>query len=339
MKLGKVSQTVYKRSILKQLHTDKAQIQKPAQYDNCCVVFEGEDEYIMTSEINLYGNEKDLCVFAIAQAANQLAIHGAVPRTVSMQIMLPDFAFESRLKAMIAAAKDAAEANEMTILSADASVVPHIQTTIVHVTVSGAVQKERFIQGCDAKSDQDIVLLKYIGTEGMLRIKREKESVLSERFTPAFINQMEAYSKDLFSVAAVKAATAIGVSAMHQIGEGGIMAALWNLAEESGIGLSADMRKIAIRQETIEVCELFHLNPYQLSSCGSILVVSPRGEELADTLSRNGIPAVVIGHTTKGNEKVLYSGEEKRYLDRPAPDEIHQIYKAQEEKKSILSED
>ena len=105
-----------------------------------------------------------------------------------------------------------------------------------------------------------------------------------------------------------------------------ILAALWNLALELNQGLDLDMKKISILQETIEVCEHFRLNPYQMISAGSFLAVTDNGEVLADALNNQGITAAVIGHTTDNNDKILRNGEEMRYIDRPAPDEILKLY-------------
>lgn len=327
MKPGKVSQTEYRRSILKQLHKDgpKAMF-PPGQEESCYGVHRDEGREIISSSVSLYGNEKDLCVFAMAQAVNHLASRGAKPMGISIQIMLPDFAYESRLKAMMAAAREAADAEGIEILEADAQIVPGIQTSIVHVTAVGSVDKEHVIRSSMAQPGQEIVLLKWIGLEGTLRIKREKGEELNQRFVPAFLNKTEEYRAELFSVRAMKTADAIGVSAMHQITSGGILAALWDMAEGAGIGLSVDMRKMSVMQETIEVCEYFHLNPYQLTSAGSVLVVTPKGEELADALNREGVPAVIIGHTTDSKERVIYNGSEMRYLDRPAPDELVKLF-------------
>lgn len=54
-----------------------------------------------------------------------------------------------------------------------------------------------------------------------------------------------------------EAATAVksGVGAMHDVTEGGIFGALWEMAEASGVGLEIDLKKIPLRQETVEVCE------------------------------------------------------------------------------------
>ena len=76
----------------------------------------------------------------------------------------------------------------------------------------------------------------------------------------------------------------------------------------------------------IEVCEHFRLNPYQLTSIGSMLMVTDKGEELADALMKEGIKASVIGRLAEGNDKIICNGEEIRYVDRPAPDEIKKIF-------------
>lgn len=327
MKLGKVSQTVYQRSVKKQLYIEEGTaLIPPSQAERCYGITGQEGEEVISCDVSLYGNEKDLGVFAIAQAVNHLAAAGARPVGVSLTILLPDFAYESRLKAMMRDVQDAASKWRISILAADVQIVPNIGTTIVHATAQGTVERGKCIHSGKALPDQDIVQINHIGTEGALRAKREKEEIPAERFSPSFLAQIEKMNEEICSIKEMETAAAIGVSAMHQIVDGGIMAALWSLAEDSGIGLSVDMRKIAVRQETIEVCECFHLNPYQLTSAGCVLVVTDKGEELADALNRQGMSAVVIGRTQKGNEKVLLNGGEKRYLDRPSPDELNRIY-------------
>lgn len=351
MNPGNVSQTVYRRSVWKQLHkeSDIALI-TPGQEEACWGIAAEEDACVLASDVTLYGNEKDLCVFAMAQAANHLASRGAQVKGFAISILLTDYAHESRLKAMMQAAREAADKQGLPVVKAQAQTVPLIRTTVVQVTALGTgrtvpdgagkdgakdgrqISPRKQSADCglilsrDARPDQDIVMVKWAGLEGTLRIKREKEKELCGRFPDAFLNKLETYMAELFSVREMKAAAAAGVSAMHQITDGGVLAALWNLAEGAGIGLNVDLRKMPIRQETIEVCEQFHLNPYQLTSAGSILVVTPKGEELADTLKREGTVAAVIGYTTKGRERTVRSGGELRYLDRPAPDELVKIY-------------
>lgn len=112
---------------------------------------------------------------------------------------------------------------------------------------------------------------------------------------------------------------------MHDITEGGIFGALWELAEGAGTGLDVDLKRIPIRQESVEVCEQFGINPYLLMSSGSMLIAADNGPALVRALEKEGIHGAVIGRATCGNDRILRNGEEIRYLDRPQSDELYKI--------------
>ncbi len=327
MKIGKVSQTVLKRSILKplQFHRDEAIIE-PTIEEMCYGIEVQADEQCIASSAVLYGDEKDLAVFALAQVVNDLATRGAKAVGASVHVMLPPHAYESRLRAMVEHAERAASAHNLQILCAKAEVSPVISKAVVYVNGMGVLKKGELLQSNMGKPNQDIVLLKWIGLEGTFRAMREKEEALSKRFVPTFLNQIKNLEPQLFSERELFIAKEFGVSAMHQITSGGILAALWEMAESSNVGLEVDLKKMAIKQETVEVCEFCHLNPYQLTSTGSVLIFTDRGEALVSRFEEEGIQASVLGRTTVDTARVILGGEEKRFLDRPAPDELLQLY-------------
>ena len=87
MKVGKVSQTVLKRSLLKPLQFHREESMFPPSVEEMCYgIKTGEGEEVLSSTAVLYGNEKDLGVFALAQAANDLATRGAVPVAAAVSV-------------------------------------------------------------------------------------------------------------------------------------------------------------------------------------------------------------------------------------------------------------
>ena len=120
-------------------------------------------------------------------------------------------------------------------------------------------------------------------------------------------------------------AEAAGADVIYPMGEGGFLSGLWKVAEVSGTGLVADFRKVPVRQETVELCEVLDLNLYRLRSDGAFLAGIPSGEGLVRKCQAAGLPAAVIGQANAGNDRLLYSGENFRYLDRPAEDEIYKM--------------
>jgi len=327
MKIGKVSQTVLKRSILKTLQFKREEaVIEPSVEEMCFGITLKEDEQLLATSAVLYGDEKDLGVFALAQVVNDLATRGAEAVGASVHFMLPPYAYESRLKAMVEYVERAGSAHAVQIMCAKAEVSPIINKSIVYVNGVGVLKKGELLQSNMGKPDQDIVLLKWVGLEGTFRVMREKEEALSKRFVPTFLNQIKNLEPQIFSENEIRIAKEHGASAMHQITSGGILAALWEMSEASNVGMEVDLKKMAIKQETVEVCEFCHLNPYQLTSAGSVLIFTEKGDELVSKYEEEGIQAALLGKTTADTARVILGGEEKRYLDRPAADELLKIY-------------
>ena len=174
-----------------------------------------------------------------------------------------------------------------------------------------------------ADVDQDIVVSKWIGLEGTVELVRQYREKLRERFPARMIDEAAAF--DQYLSVAPEAATAMksGVCGMYAVSRGGIFEGLWEMAQEAGVGLEVDLRKIPVRQETIEICEVFGENPYELLSGGCLIMTARDGNTLVTALAREDIPAVVIGRTTSGNDRVLYNQGNKRYLNKPRTEQIY----------------
>ena len=78
---------------------------------------------------------------------------------------------------------------------------------------------------------------------------------------------------------------------MQDLSEGGIFGALWEMADGAGIGLDVALKRIPIQQETVEICEFFGVNPYQMLSTGALLIAAADGEGLVQKMALEGIPS------------------------------------------------
>lgn len=323
MKPGKLSQTVWRRSVRKQLNTDsKVILLRPSAEEMCTAMQVSEGEAAVSTSATVSGSSEYLGIYAVAKALNDLATRGAKPVSIAFQILLPEDTEEAELKELIRQITVLCEQTGIPIAGIQAEVNPAVSCTIIVANAFGTVKPQSLIQVRNAGSGLDIVLCGYIGLEGMLRIMDENEAELAERFVPAFLHQMKELRSELVKLDAIRTASSCDVCAMQQIGSGGIFAALWEMAEAAGIGLKIDLQKISIKQETIEVCEYCHLNPYQMTSTGAILMLTKDGDALVELLEALGARASRLGVTTAENARVITSGEEQRFLDRPAPDEL-----------------
>ncbi len=109
---------------------------------------------------------------------------------------------------------------------------------------------------------------------------------------------------------------------VRPLGPGGIFNALWDTCELYGAGAVVDIKKIPIRQETVEILEYFDLNPYYADAAGASLLVAADGAGALFALREAGIEAAQIGFLTDGKARTIRYGEHTRYLDRPQMDEL-----------------
>ena len=280
-----------------------------------------------------YGGMRDGAAYGLLTEVNELAAQGVHAGSAEIRIEIPADMDKSRMHSIrnhIAKAMEKLETEDFQLeeLHIAGEKCAALRVPQIVITAAGETdQKERIADALlTARAGQDIVYAGWAGLEGMLRIIGEKEAELRERFTPAFIGQMKAYDSELCGLSKIAVADAMGVSVIRQVSRGGILASLWDLAKDTELGLNLDLKKIAVRQETIEVCEHFRLNPYQLASGGSFLMLTENGEALADALNQKGIQAAVIGQLTDSTDKIIHNGEDMRYIDRPAPDELMKVF-------------
>lgn len=180
------------------------------------------------------------------------------------------------------------------------------------------------------KPDQDLAAVGYIALSGTAELAVSGEEELLKRFTPQFVKRCQSiYETEERVRAFAQAGEGIlelaGAESCFFAGEGGIMTALWNYFDAFGLGFEMELRRLPLLQETVEVCEVFDVNPYRLQSAGCILLTAQNGGALTERLKKQGIPAVVIGRTSKSIGRRIYNGEIQTFLDRPKPDELYKI--------------
>lgn len=293
---------------------------------------------IVTDTAVAYGQSKNTGLYALAAAVNTLWAEGATDISVKASVCVPPYVYKSRRNGMMKLLQEACREYGICLeeeegLTAAVVTLPEVIVTGTGITEGGSEAESR----PESLPGWGIVQTGWLGMSGMLQAAEERKKELGGWFSPSFMKQILSYQKELFAKSVLEAAGLLKtkeggkVSFVRQVGAGGILAALWNLSKETKLGLDMDMKAFSILQETVEVCEYFRLNPYQLSSVGSFLMVSEDAEGLAAQIREAGGKANVIGSLTDSHDKLIHNGEEIRYLDRPAPDELWKIYQTDPE--------
>lgn len=326
MKIGKLPEPVLIRSVLKQVkHRREEVLVGPAVGQDCAVLQVAEDEVMVMSTDPITGTVKDLGSHSIHITANDLAASGAEPVGVMLTVMLPDTVEEPEVRKMMQDAEEVCRQLNIEVLGGHTEITNVVRQPLISVTGVGKIKRSQVITTLQIQPDQDVVVTKWIGLEATTILAKEREEELRKRFPAGIVDTAISFDQYLSVVPESKIAMGHGVTAMHDITEGGVFGALWEMASGAGVGLEVDLKKIPIRQETVEICQYFDLNPYQIMSSGSMMIVTDDGHELVRKLEAAGIHAAVVGRTNSSNDRILRNGEDVRYLDKPQPDELYKV--------------
>lgn len=330
MNVGRVMENAFKRSILRQIKTKRDEVVIGAGIGVDCAVFSfengnsqrGNDTSVMLSCVQ-EGNPPVKNI--LYRCANILASRGAETVAVALSILMPVDAEEEMLRGIMAEAEQTCSSLGIQIAQAQSRVIQSKEGPFVTAAAYGRIGKamDKYVRECgyyttsNVSSGQDIVVSKWIGLEGTAIIAKHGGDEILAHYPEWLVETAAGFDKYLSTIPEAETAIKSGACALYNISERGIFAALWELAEGAGVGLTIDLKKIPIRQETVEICNFYNINPYELLSGGSLLITCNDGAALTAALEAEGIPAAIIGKITDSNDRLIINEDEKRYLDRP----------------------
>ena len=346
MRIGKVKESILKRSVLRQLHNHSEQ-GSPASGEDAGVLFMPEfmPEFSEKNGVAMAVNPVEGWTFAAKRAVygavNSMLAARANLKAISLSILMPQETEEKQLKALMKEIDSLCTKENILVLSGHTAVSPYVNTLILSVTAMGSIAENKkdimtdrkIIADSKVKTEQialagtdlDLVVVGTVGREGAAMLAAEYAKRLEERYAPSYIET----AKHLFDDGSMSAIADIlqekEVVSIHDVREGGIFAALWELAAAKNVGLSVDLKNIPIRQHTIEVCEYFNLNPYMLRSGGTLLLACANGVRIVEKLKNARVEAAVIGQTTSGNDRLIHYDDEARFLEPPKMDEYYKV--------------
>lgn len=159
---------------------------------------------------------------------------------------------------------------------------------------------------------------------GTAILASDYKEYLSGRVSKNVIDKAQEFIQNISVINEGIIASNIGVSAMHDITEGGLLGACYEVAEASGVGMSIFRDSLPILPETLDICQAFDINPLGLISSGSMLICTPIGDKVLEALKTQGIPATNIGKVINSG-KFIFSQEGQEQI---IPFERDELFKA-----------
>ena len=324
---GKVPNEVLEKIVFKNLGAKRNDVVLSSSIGEDAAIVKAGKEILAVSSDPITGAEKWLGWLAVHVSANDIATRGVQPCWFNSIILLPKNSTKELIETICTQMDKAAQQLNVSIIGGHCEVTPGIDHPIVTGCAIGVAENGKYVTCGGAKIGDKIILTKGTGIEGTAILASDRRKELLTIFDENFLNRAESYFEKISVVNdAITAFRTGGVSAMHDPTEGGVAGGLHELADAADVGFNVYEEKIFVPKETNKICEYFGVDPLQLISSGSLLVVAEKekAEEIIRALTGNGVQASIIGEIAEaglGRNLVTKAGE-KIELVRPGSDHL-----------------
>ncbi|ACM60555.1 hydrogenase maturation factor [Caldicellulosiruptor bescii] len=324
MDIGKVPLEILKKHVFSNFRTDKNFLLLPNIGEDCAAVdIEGEIAVLTTDPITAGDSMSGF--LSVIVACNDLAAAGAQPLGVLTTVLLPPGSDEDDFAYILTQIRDACNKLNIHLLGGHSEVTTAVTRPLIVSTGFGKVKKELLISTGGAKPGDKIVITKTIGLEGTFILYNKYKEKLKDILNSHEEKEIESFVEKLSVVKEGMIAREYA-SSMHDITEGGLFGAIYEVCRASGKGAVIYEDMINLSAAVQKVCAFFNLNPYKLISSGSMLITTNMADELVKKLLQNGIECCIVGEIIeKPNIEFISKSGEKTYINELPIDEIYKV--------------
>lgn len=327
LKIGKIPPQILERLVLQPITHTKVQrediVLRPKTGEDCSAI-DPMGELCTFSTDPITGATKDMGYLAVHINCNDVFSAGAEPVGILMTVLLPPHSTESTLEEIMQGTLQAADELSIEVLGGHTEVTAAVNQPLICATVVGKTKGRHMVCTGGAEVGQDVIMTKWAGLEGTAIIAKEHEVVLSEKIDKALL----AEAKDMKGFLSVgtesRIAMAHGATAMHDATEGGILGAVWELAECSEKGVTVFADHILVKEATKQICQAAGIAPLQLISSGTMIISAFDGAALVEKLQAAGVEAAVIGKITESGKTIIQNNVSS-VLEQPQSDALYQV--------------
>lgn len=329
---GKLDNELLKKIIFNNIKYHSSEVLVRAGVGEDCAVVDFHDYECILSTDPITAAVSEIGRLAVHVTCNDIASNGLKPLGILLAVMLPVGTTIEEIEEIMEQAGSAASEMEVEIIGGHTEITPAVNQPVIVSTAVGKGKKNQSPSIKNIAEGDLIFMTKYAGMEGTGIIASD----LREQLKGVCSNQeLESAADLLKNVSVVKEgirAGKVGVSAMHDITEGGVLGAVWEMCDASDMGCELWIDRVPVMEVTEKICNFFRIDYLRLISSGCMLIIAPptKKKELEEAMGVTDVKLSQIGEIKSkeyGMIKRRGIGEnmEKTDIAPPASDEIYKV--------------
>ena len=328
MKTGKLDSDLLQKLVFENIKFRRPEVvTRPGIGEDCAVVDFGEYDCVLSTD-PITGAAGDIGRLAVHISCNDIASNGIEPLGILLACMLPEGTTAGEVEQIMRQAGEAAEKLGVEIIGGHTEITAAVNKPVIVSTALGRAPAGGSQKAADMRPGDYILLTKTAGLEGAGIIACDYPERLADCLTDVELAEARAML-DLVSV--VKegvAAGKAGTAGMHDVTEGGVLGAVWEMCEIAGVGAEVEFEKIPVSPVTIKICEKCGIDWLRLISSGCMMIVAhpDRKDAILQVVHDQGVDIAVIGRITERESGRLLIREGQAIpIEPPASDELYRV--------------
>lgn len=236
---------------------------------------------------------------AICGTVNDLAVTGAIPKYISVGVILEEgFDFDA-LKKIVGSMSAAAREAGVKIVTGDTKVVGRGQADGIFINTAGVGE---LIGGVDISVKNVRAGMKVL-ISGMLG--DHATTILAERHGLELPENIQSDCAPLNKMIREMLDVEPKIAMLRDATRGGVAAVLNEIATAANVGILLDEEKIPVREEVRSVCDILGFDVLELANEGKIIAIVPAesSAEILSIMRQNvyGVDAAEVGEVVKNS--------------------------------------
>jgi hydrogenase expression/formation protein HypE len=247
--------------------------------------------------------------YAVLVNANDITTCGADPRWFLTTLLFPCGSTGSEIQHVMIGLNHIASKYGITLCGGHTEITDAVTRPVVVGSLAGTVRKSRLIDKKSMQAGDLLLITKSVAVEGTAIIAREMEDkLLSMGFSESDVYSCKQFLDQISILEEARIATNIGgVTAMHDVTEGGLASAATELSIAGKHRIRIDMDRIPIFPQTQKICDALDISPLGLIGSGSLLICCnpDTKDKIIAEIKSAGIDATCIGEVLSKGEGIL----------------------------------
>lgn len=338
--LGKIAPGIFDSLIAPHLGAERPEvITGPRAGHDCAIIKIGAARVMSVSTdplsiVPAWGLERSARL-SCHLIASDLWTSGIPPAFAAVSLTLPPSLGDEDLARYWRAMSEEWKALGVAVVAGHTGRYSGIDSTVIgSATLIGLGDEGRYVTPAMARPGDRVIVTKGAAIETTAVAAHLFPLRLAQRLEPDALLRAQAFADQVSVVADCRTVLRagvhdLGVTAMHDATEGGVLGGLVELARGSGHDLRVERARIPLAPEAEAACATFGIDPWWALSEGTLIatVVAGRAKEVLALLAEEGIAAADVGEVLAG-EGVLWltTPEGVRQIREPEPDPYWAAY-------------